>query len=400
MIQQLHPKKTKSVGNNKNTVVDTPGTSFSGRLITSVDELESLTCAWQRLLDVSIHRNLFLDPDFLIPAFKHLSAGDVKILVIDAPSKSDPDGPRVICGLLPLQQKRIYGFPFRGLESWLHDQSFDSTPLIRRDCGRDVLNFMLDFLAEQEKVALLSLNVVSNEGEFSRTLTEVLYERQAAPFHRDSFTRACFKPAADYESYLQLHVSKRSRQNVRRLRRRLEERGEVSVCVAGDLQSNPQMIDQFLELEASGWKAESGTALQCQSATKQFFCEMATRSLANDKLKFLTLNFNGKPISMLCDLYSKNSGYSYKTAFADDMNEYSPGLMAEIQNIENMHDSDVQFMDSCTSPNNEMINRIWKGRIQFQSLVVPLHGRLSRWATAMMPMMQQISRSAPRSKSA
>jgi hypothetical protein len=102
---------------------------------------------------------------------------------------------------------------------------------------------------------------------------------------------------------------------------------------------------------------------------------------------------------MLCDLYSANSGYSYKTAFADDMNEYSPGLMAEIQNIQNMHDNDVQFMDSCTTPNNELINRIWKGRIRFQSLVVPLHGKLSRWATSMMPLIQQISRSVPRSQS-
>jgi hypothetical protein len=143
--------------------IDTPASKFRGRLIESVDELESLKSEWERLLDVSIHRNLFFDPDFLIPAIKHLADDSVKVLVIEAPQKSDANGPRVICGLLPLQKKRLYGLPLRGLESWLHDQCFDSTPLLRCDCAEQVLNFMLDVLAEHEKTAMLSLNMVSGE---------------------------------------------------------------------------------------------------------------------------------------------------------------------------------------------------------------------------------------------
>lgn len=376
---------------------DTPAANFRGRLIESVDELEALKSDWERLLDVSLHRNLFLDPDFLIPAIKHLADGSVKVLVIDAPQKSDASGPRVICGLLPLQKKRLYGLPLRGLESWLHDQCYDSTPLLRCDCVKDVLSFMLDFLEEHEKTAMLSLNVVSGEHEFSRVLTDVLYARETVPFYRDAFTRASFQPELDYETYLQLNVSKRVRQNFRRLHRRLEEQGEVSVTSGQDPALSDQLSDRFLELEASGWKAESGTAIRCHESTQNFFREMAARSLANEKMKFLTVSFNGKPISMLCDLHSGDRGYSYKTAFADEMQDYSPGLMAEMHNIQNMHDDGVRFMDSCTSPDNAMINRIWKGRTRFQSLIVPLQGRLTRWATAMMPLMQQASRCLPRS---
>ena len=395
MIQKLHTRQSCSTARAE-AAVDSPQGSFRGRLITSVDELESLKTAWERLLNVSVHRNLFFDPDFLIPAFKHLADETVSVLVIDAPSKVDPSGPRVICGLLPLKEKRIYGLPFRGQESWLHDQCFDSTPLLRCDCARDVLNFMLDFLTQTQQTALLGLDVVSNEGEFANILTEVLNSRRSTPFYRDSFVRASFQPELDFETYLQLNISKRMKQNFRRLGRRLEERGEVSISCSRDQESNQDYIEQFLELEASGWKAESGTALRCRESTRDFFCEMVTRSLANKKLKFLSVNFNGKPISMLCDLYSDNFGYSYKTAIADDMKEFSPGLMAEIHNIQNMHENDVQFSDSCTLPNNELINRIWKGRTRFQSLVVPLRGRLSHWATATMPMMQQLSRTFSR----
>ena len=109
MIQKLQFQTSSSFPIADSTV-DTPNGKYRARLVKTVAELESLKTAWERLVEVAIHRNLFFDPDFLIPAIKHLKGSDVQVLVVDAPAKSNSDGERVLCGLIPLQKTKIYGF--------------------------------------------------------------------------------------------------------------------------------------------------------------------------------------------------------------------------------------------------------------------------------------------------
>ncbi len=388
ILKHANPRST--VIAKAEAAADAPKHDFHCRWIDSAEELEAIQSGWERLLDVAIHANLLFDPDFLIPAFKHLGDPSVRILVVEAPDKKNPAAAPVVCGLIPLQKKRIYGLPLSSLEIWQHDQCFDCTPLLRCDCAGEVLETVLDFLEINEKTSLLSLSFVSNEGEFSRVLTDVLRRRDGKPFLRESFTRACFQPEMDADTYKEQHVSKSIKKSVRRLNRRLEEQGEVSVITYHDNASSDELIEDFLRLEASGWKGEAGTALACDQQNQDFFKEMVTRSIQRGKLSFLTVNLDGQPISMLCDMYSRGVGYAYKTAFDDQMRDYSPGLMAELHNIDYMHELDLNLMDSCTDSENSTINRVWGGRIRFQSMVVPLHGKTSKWATALMPLMQHV----------
>ncbi len=390
MIQKLSTVPSAARLARSGVLADAPQAEFTARWIDSVDELESLQPAWERLMDVAIHRNLMFDPDFLIPAFRHLADKSVRILVIEATPKNQPHGTPVICGLLPLQTKRVYGLPLASLEIWLHEQCVDGTPLLRFDCAKQSLEFLIDFLAETEMTKLLSLPMVSNSGEFANLLTDLLYARGIKAFQRDSFTRACFLPEADASTYFDLHVSSSVQRTQRRLTRRLEETGELSVTCYCEADDSDSMLEQFLQVEASGWKAETGTALRSRPSSEGFFREMVTRSMHHGKLSFLAVELNGQPISMLCDLVAGDSRYSFKTAFDDNYKEYSPGMMAELRNIESMHDNGVTFVDSCTLPNNETINRIWGGRIRFQSLVIPLRGKLSQWAVAALPILQQL----------
>jgi hypothetical protein len=342
-------------------------------------------------MDTAVHRNLMFDPDFLIPAFKHLADGAVQVLVVEAPPKSNFDAAPVLCGLLPLKKKtNRFQSLIAGHETWLHEPCFDGTPLLRDDCASEVLHAIFDYLATREKTTLLRLDAVSNEGRFGQVLTDVLRAREITPFCRDSFTRAGLKPEFDAETYFEKHVSKSVAKTQRRLSRRLEERGTVSLIAHRDGESAQTMIEHFLRLEASGWKGESGTALKCQTANREFFQEMVERCLSKEKLSFLTLNFNGQPIAMLCDLYTGSIGYSFKTAFDEALREFSPGTMIELKNIEYLHDLGIDFMDSCTMPDNQAINRIWGQRLRFQNLTIPLSGRFARLSVASMPLLKEM----------
>jgi CelD/BcsL family acetyltransferase involved in cellulose biosynthesis len=389
MIQKLTPtpdsKRLLSTH-----VDDTPRHEFSVRMIESEQELEAIVPAWQRLLETAVHRNLMLDPDFLIPAIKHLSEDSVQVLVVEAPQKSNPDAPPVMCGLLPLKRPRGFRASRSDWEVWMHDQCVDGTPLLREDCAAETLDAIFDHLTVSEKSGLLRLDMITNEGRFAQVLTDVLHARGLPVCCRDSYTRACFRPELDAETYCQKHVSKSVAKTQRRLSRRMDERGAVSVVAYRDAESAEPMIEHFLRLEASGWKGESGTALKSQTANRKFFQEMVRRSMSNDKLSFLTLKLDNQPIAMLCDLYSGAVGYSFKTAFDDALGEFSPGMMIELRNIEYMHDLGVDCVDSCTMPNNQTINRIWGQRLRFQNVTIPLGGRWSRLKVAAMPLLKEM----------
>ncbi len=367
-----------------------PEHSFAGRLIQSADQLETLVEPWRRLIDTSVRPNPFFDPDFLIPAIRHLSDGNTSVLVIDAPQRTFPQGPRVICGLFPVVKKRFYGCPISCLEIWKHDQCFDCTPLIRHDCAAEVLEFSFAFLAGQRKTNLLSMNTVAGEGPFANLLSDNFYRNTRTVFHRDEFTRSCFRPMTDAETFIHSKVSKNTRKGTQRLSRKLSAQGDLVTQVSTAY--NEPWIEELLRLESAGWKGQSGTSLASNQPTNRFFCEMAQRMWNHERLIISRTSFNDRPISMFCDLIHQGQGAHFKTTFDESFREYSPGLIAEFANIERLHEANIEFVDSCADPDHSMMNRVWPDRVRYQSLVVAIGGPVSRLAAAMFPLMQVAGR--------
>lgn len=371
--------------------VDLPLMNFTGRLIHDLKELESIAARWQRLMETAVYPNLFFDPDFLIPAIRHLEQNDVAVLVVEAPRRMHPEGEPVICALMPLVSKSIYGMPLSGREIWKHDQCFDCTPLLRRDCAAEALQFALQYLHTEHGVQMLSVNTVAGQGAFANLLTNQFYGSLMTVFHRDAFTRACFSPASDAETYINSQVSKSTRKGTQRLSRKLAESGDLTTQwsdASSRVADHAMWIDEYLNLEAAGWKGREGTALSTSDATLAFFREMATRTMPLGKLQMLKVSLDGRPVSMICDLFGHNRGAHFKTTFDESLHEFSPGLIAELENIPQLHQRNLELVDSCADPNHSMINRVWSDRVRFQSLVIALGGKLSQAAVASMPLLQ------------
>ncbi|QDV71536.1 hypothetical protein Poly24_52730 [Rosistilla carotiformis] len=372
--------------------VDLPQLDFRGRIVRDLEELESIADRWQRLMETAIQPNLFFDPDFLIPALRHLNDRDAAVLVIEAPRRMHPEGEPVLCALMPLVAKRIYGLPLSGREIWKHDQCFDCTPLLRRDCDAEAWRFALEYLATEQGVQLLSMDTVSGQDRFANLITDHFHAASMTVFHRDAFTRACFLPAPDAETYLNAQVSKSTRKGTQRLSRKLAERGELTTrCAEED--DHATWIEEYIALEAAGWKGRQGTAFASSERGLGFFREMATRMLSKRKMQILKVSQDERPISMMCDLTTSGRGAHFKTTFDETLHEYSPGLIAELENIPIMHDRGLEIVDSCADPDHSMINRVWPDRIRFQSLVVALGGKLSNIAAASLPMLQLVHHS-------
>lgn len=383
------PAEQEVLSGSRNEI-DLPGDDFRIRVVDDLEELEALARPWNRLMAMAVHRNPFFDPDFLIPAIRHLGGNAVRVLVVDAPVRNATSKDRVICALAPVVKRRIYGMPLRAFEVWEHDQCFDATPLIRQDCASQALDFLFQSLHETLGCQMLGLGPIMASGRFGDIFSDALWRSDVPVFSRDEFTRACFLPRNDADSYIMTEVSSKTRKGTLRLRRKLERQGPVVTQVLETV--DPAWIDAFLELEAAGWKGQQGTALANTQGTAAFFREMTRRKLANGKARFTKVTFKSRPVSMLCDLLQGDSGAAFKTAFDESMAEWSPGLMAELDNIHTLHDRGTRFLDSCAAPDHSMINRVWSDRVQFRRCVVATGGTASGFAVSLMPLIQQFAR--------
>lgn len=367
---------------------DLPANTFSGRLIRTVEELESLVPSWNRLLETAVRVNPYFDPDFLIPAVLHLGGDNLSVLVVEARQRVNANAPPVMCALLPIIEDRIYGLPFKCLQIWLHDLCLDRTPLIRCDCAAEVLEFMFNFIGAELGASLFSMNTIVGEGPLANLITDNVYQNDRSVFHRDEFTRSCFKPMENAEAFINTKVAKNTRKGSQRLRRKLASQGNLQT---GFLQHFDRLwVDQFLSLESAGWKGANGTALASNSSTRQFFHEMARRMLENNRMVIARTTLDNRPIAMFCDLQSATHAAHFKTTFDETLKEFSPGLFAELDNIHRLHESNIQFVDSCADPDHSMINRVWPDRVRFQSLVVAVRGPVSQTVVSAMPLMQQL----------
>lgn len=359
------------------------------RWVSKSECVESLINSCGDLFVNQIWNSPASEPNFLLSAFRHLANDQVKLMVVEHRTTTKKCS---VVGLIPFQKKRIYGLPISSMEVWKHDQCFDSTPLLHKTFATNAWSAACRFLAK-EGISLLSLDTVSDEPAFQRVLHQSASDLGQTIFYRDRYQRAAFRPAENADAYINSFVSKSVRKKQRRHLRRLSEVGDVEW-----IQSSPSTSDfdklasEFLELEASGWKGRNRTALNSNPNTAQFYRGLIQGLARCGNARFLTLKVAGKPIAMLSDLQIGNSIYAYKTAYDEQYSDFSPGVLAEIENIRNMHCDGIEYADSCTEADNSTINRIWGQKVAFQKSIISLRPGISKLVVRAFPKMQSLAR--------
>jgi CelD/BcsL family acetyltransferase involved in cellulose biosynthesis len=375
---------------------DLPLFEFTYRFTNDLEELQDLEPAWQRLVATAIEPNVFHEPTLLLPALRQLANDEqVEVLLIEAPKRVFPAGPRVLCGLIPIVRRRtIGGLPLKSWEVWRHPYSFLGTPLLRRDCAREVLDYLFQIAAQVPRGArAIHFSQIPGEGPLARLLIDSNDSAQRVVFVKDLQTRAMFERDTDDESFLKNRLSKNKRNYMQRIERRLAETGEFKVSWFGDGDDIGAWGDEFLRLEATGWKGDAGSALASTTKHAAFFRELLQRAAAAGTLLLGKLQLNGQPIAMICNFLAtdhdgRTCGYSFKIGHDVAFEDYSPGVLMELALIRELHCRGIEWMDSCANSEHSMINPLWPSRTVRQSLVISTGSRRGDLALALMPLLR------------
>lgn len=349
----------------------------SAKEVVSCELVSPARCAalevpWQDLVAHAVEPNPFYEPWMVLPAVEHLpTSGELRFLFVwGQPASAHLGRPRLL-GLFPLVEQSAG--PLKGslYTMWQHRYSYLGTPLVRRGREREVVQALFDWLAKQPRSPLLRLDQFPGDGVLRRTFVDEIWRRAWPSFVGSTCTRAFFRPAANAEAYLQEALRGKRRKELRRLHSRLCELGKVQFTEVGVDEDPRCWTEEFLALEARGWKGRTGVAVASQANELQFFRAMMGHAGLRDRLMLLALRLDGQAIAMKVNILGGDGGFAFKIAYDEGMARFSPGVLLEIVNIERLHQrQDVRWMDSCASPNRFLVNQLWNDRREFQTLFV------------------------------
>ncbi|MBK8232737.1 MAG: GNAT family N-acetyltransferase [Candidatus Eisenbacteria bacterium] len=346
---------------------------------------------WEALVDAAVEPNLFLEPWMVLPALQGLSGKrPVSFLLIYEPPRSHLQNRRLLVGLVPLERTRFGGAVRRPvLQLWRHRFAYLTTPLLHRECAREAFAAVLDWL-EREAGGMVRLPMWRAEGPVHEMLIEELNTR-GWPFHLDDvYTRAYLRRGSGGDAYLERSMDAKRRRNLRRLGDRLREAGTVEICTPGADDKLESWVEEFLRLEASGWKGAAGSAFLSRDADADFLRRIAAAANQRGRLEFMALRFEGRPIALKLNLWSEDGrrGYAYRIAFDEEFAKFSPGMLLELENIQRFHDRPAAVeMDSCASRNRFLLNHLWRERLTIETLWLAPAGRAEFWLRA-IPLLR------------
>ena len=330
---------------------------------------------WSALAKSSGEPNAFLEPWFLGPAIAYLNDGQAMRIATGRDVRGE------LVGLLPLTLQPRYGrIPARHVGNWAHYQCFMGTPLIAPGQETAFWRALISALDMSDWAeGFLSISGLLADGPAHKGLTAAA-EREARPapiVYEHSRAALCSSLSPDL--YLETAVRGKKRKEYRRLANRLSDQGTVTHRTLHDAADLEQWTEEFLHLEASGWKGEDGAALGNSPETDAFFRQMMIGALAAGRLDFKRLDLEGRAIAMLINFLTPPGSWSFKIAYDETLARFSPGVLIELENLRAvLENPSVDWMDSCAIENHPMIDRLWMERRRIVQVSVPLSGKSRR----------------------
>jgi hypothetical protein len=127
-------------------------------------------------------------------------------------------------------------------------------------------------------------------------------------------------------------------------------------------------MEEFLALEAAGWKGHQGTALLNDPADAAFM-RGAVGALADcGRASIHSLYLDGKPVSMQIVARSGAAAFTWKTTYDEAFHDFSPGtLLLEDYTSALLADKSIAFVDSCSFDDTGFMSA-WGERIGIADL--------------------------------
>ncbi|WP_378948323.1 GNAT family N-acetyltransferase [Mesorhizobium sp. ANAO-SY3R2] len=352
------------------------------------DLVEELDHLWAR----TIEPNVFFNPRFLAPAMPRLEDREVRLAVI-----RDGDEHRSRLRLLvPFSvEKPAIPLAVSVMRTWSNPFGPLGTPLLDRDDPEGVIADFFEMLARPhlKLPKVLVLPDMRLDGAVARMLSVAADTRGLPLLVTARFERPFLESQLEGGDYLKGSLGNRHYREFRRLGRRLAEQGVVEHRIARSQEDVRHALEQFLTLEASGWKGRRRTAMVIDRYRAAFAREAVHRLAERDLCRIHSLTLDGRAIASLVVFIEAGIAYTWKIAYDETLSAFSPGVQLMMAvTAQHLEDPNIMATDSCAIPDHPMLGRMWSEKKTMGTIIVgltPDADRATRQAASQLHLHRQ-----------
>jgi hypothetical protein len=320
--------------------------------VASGARLSGLHSDWEDLLARADTANAFMNPALVELARQFYPARNCCALLA---WRSDALRPRLVgVWAFAIGSARQSLIPVPMLTAPPMPHGYLASPVIDRDCLDGVLEAMLAHISGDKTLPkIVSLESMSADSATMAALRRVLAARRSPSRVFAEWLRPKLASDLDGSSYLERALSSSSRKKLRQHRRRLADSGALLLSVVTEVEAVRRTFEDFLMLEAAGWKGRRRTALLSHTPDANFSRAMIAALAAEGRAHIYALSLDAKPLSMQIVLRAGPAAFTWKTAYDESLRDFSPGmLLLEDYTAAFLADAGIGYVDSCTFDDN------------------------------------------------
>lgn len=325
----------------------------------------------EKYQDQSLETNLFFEKTFLAAAFGRMNTRETNLLTVSETIDSE----RYLRMYFPVVQERL-GIPGnRVWRCWSHDYAPLGVPIVSQHDAGEVLDRFLQLLVQVEssKISTLIFQDIPLDGVFASRLRLAMEDSNTPYCQNPTAERAVLRKNLITRSIDIVNINSKMRRNYRRQQRRLGELGALELeCVEG-YKDVILRFEEFLLLEASGWKKNKGTSMLTIKQTAAFARQAVTDLAKYDQCAIYSIRLDGQSIASLIMLKSNGAYFPWKIAIDQRYSLYSPGALLMLRACESIGlKPDFIRADSLAGPSNRLVSPLMKQRMELGTLTLPI----------------------------
>ncbi|NNM71890.1 GNAT family N-acetyltransferase [Enterovirga aerilata] len=338
--------------------------------IADAARLEALSVEWRDLVLRCAEPNVFMDPAVAVAA----AAAGTPVRAVIAWRREDSAATRVVGIWLLIPTRPSSRLPIRILGCPTNSLTFLGTPVLDADDLVGTLGAMFAALAaDPDGPKIICACDIAADGPVLAAMREALARQGFTWVRIESRARAKLDVPGGGVPAASKSVTPCKPAELRRLRKRLGELGDLVHVRHSEPEEVAGALDEFLLLEAAGWKGRSD-AILAAGARAPFARAMIAGLARNGSAGVDALRLNGRAIAMNVWLRSGHGVFGWKMAYDEAYRRFSPGNLLLDEVARHLFaDGVVRFMDSCNRNENTPLAQIWTERRMVEDMVIDLH---------------------------
>jgi CelD/BcsL family acetyltransferase involved in cellulose biosynthesis len=321
------------------TLVQTMPTALTTEVITDHEAFLGLERQWNETVARAAVPHPFLRHEWFRTWWECFGLGRRLYLVVVR------NADRIVA-IAPLmfEQVHLYGLPIRKIDLLHNDHTPRADFIVAESAveAYDAIWCHLDAIRSHWDLVQLSRLPA---GSATIDAIEALAWRGARATGRWRGDVSPFLTLSDTWEHYYASLPAKFRSNLRNRLTRLGKFGEPRLEILEDQDAIAGAREDALRLEASGWKAESGTSICSDPATERFYTLLSERATANRWLRLMFLTVGGRRIATSYGARFAQRLFLFKTGYDPEYATCSPFKLLTYFAIQSAYDEGLTELD-------------------------------------------------------